>query len=35
MRGGAGEGGFAEWGESEHWGGKATRVGIRLSVCRE
>lgn len=30
-----GVGGAAEWGESEHWGGKATRVGIRLSVRRE
>lgn len=25
--------GGAEWGESGHWGGKAVRVGIRMSFC--
>lgn len=25
--------GVAEWGEAGHWGGKAVRVGIRLSFC--
>lgn len=24
---------MAEWGEAGHWGGKAARVGIRLSFC--
>lgn len=27
------QGGVAECGEAGHWGGKAVRVGIRLSFC--
>lgn len=33
QRAGDAGGGVAKWGEAGHWGGKATRFGIRLSFC--
>lgn len=33
QRAGDAGGGVAKWGEAGHWGGKATRFGIRLPFC--